>query len=166
MTENPSRLAPFDCPAPGTFEAIYQALDASSRPLIGMAEPRLLVIPIRDDNGSVTGGLWGWTSFQWLHVQLLFVPETLRGQGIGSALMASAEAEARKRGCRGALVDAFSFQAPRFYETIGFTLFGILQDFPPGHDRPTSSSASMLHERRRSHPAIVVICPTPRGKGR
>ncbi|MGA9015966.1 MAG: GNAT family N-acetyltransferase [Acetobacteraceae bacterium] len=135
MTENPSRLAPFDCPAPGTFEAIYQALDASSRPLIGMAEPRLLVIPIRDDNGSVTGGLWGWTSFQWLHVQLLFVPETLRGQGIGSALMASAEAEARKRGCRGALVDAFSFQAPRFYETIGFTLFGILQDFPPGHDR-------------------------------
>ena len=135
LTENPSRLAPFDCPAPGTFEAIYQALDASSRPLIGMAEPRLLVIPIRDDNGSVTGGLWGWTSFQWLHVQLLFVPETLRGQGIGSALMASAEAEARKRGCRGALVDAFSFQAPRFYETIGFTLFGILQDFPPGHDR-------------------------------
>ena len=68
-------------------------------------------------------------------MQLLFVPATLRGQGIGLALMASAEAEARKRGCRGALVDAFSFQAPRFYETIGFTLFGILQDFPPGHDR-------------------------------
>jgi GNAT superfamily N-acetyltransferase len=135
LTENPSRLVPSDCPPSGTFEAIYQALDASSRPLIGTAEPRLLVIAIQDDNGSVRGGLWGWTRFEWLHIQMLFVPEPLRDQGVGSALMASAEAEARRRGCRGALVDAFSFQAPRFYETIGFTRFGVLQDFPPGHNR-------------------------------
>ena len=45
---------PLDSPAPGTFEAIYQALDASSQPQIGPVLPRLLVIPIRDDDGSVT----------------------------------------------------------------------------------------------------------------
>lgn len=131
------RLAfvPCDSPAAGTFEAIYTALEASSLGVIGPAQPRLLVIPIRDDNGSVAGGLWGCTSFGWLHVQMLFVPQPLRGLGVGAALMASAEVEAQDRGCRGAYVDAFSFQAAPFYQKIGFSLFGKLEDCPPGHDR-------------------------------
>lgn len=120
---------------PGTFDAIFNALDASSRPVIGPAEERLLVIPIRGDTGVVAGGFWGRTQFQWLHVQMLFVPEHLRGLGIGGGLMALAETEARARGCRGAYVDAFSFQAPSFYRKLGYTLFGELNDFPPGHDR-------------------------------
>jgi GNAT superfamily N-acetyltransferase len=135
LTDNPSGFVPSDNPEAGTFEAIFAALDASSRPLVGPAQPRLLVIPIRDDRGSVLGGFWGCTIFQWLHVQMLFVPEALRGLGVGSALMASAEAAARGRGCRGAYVDAFSFQAAPFYRKLGFTLFGVLDDFPPGYHR-------------------------------
>ena len=102
MSENRSAFAASDTPPPGTFEAIYAALEASSLALIGPARPRLLVIPIRDDNGAVVGGFWGYTLFEGLHVQMLFVPEPLRGLGIGAALMASAEVEARRRGCRGA----------------------------------------------------------------
>jgi GNAT superfamily N-acetyltransferase len=117
------------------FEAMYAALEANSLAVIGPAQPRLLVIPIRDDKGSVAGGFWGCTLFGWLHVQMLFVPESLRRLGVGAALMASAETEARKRGCRGACVDTFSFQAAPFYQKIGFTLFGKLDDCPPGHDR-------------------------------
>lgn len=135
MSENRSAFAVSDAPPAGTFEAIYAALEASSLGVIGPARPRLLVIPIRDDNGSVAGGFWGYTLFEWLHVQMLFVPEPLRGLGIGAALMASAEAEARARGCRGAHVDTFSFQAAPFYRKIGFSLFGKLDDCPPGHDR-------------------------------
>lgn len=135
MSSGRLAFAACDNPEAGTFEAIYTALEASSLALIGPAQPRLLVIPIRDDNGSVAGGLWGYTSFGWLHVQMLFVPQALRGMGVGAALMASAEAEARDRGCRGAYVDTFSFQAAPFYQRIGFTLFGRLDDCPPGHDR-------------------------------
>jgi GNAT superfamily N-acetyltransferase len=133
MNKNPSAIDPTDAPAPGTYEAIFQALDACSRHLIGPARPRVLVIPIRDDAGVVRGGLWGCTMFEWLHVQMLVVPESLRGQGIGSALMALAEMEARARGCRGMHVDTFSFQAESFYRKLGFSLFGVLEDFPPGH---------------------------------
>jgi GNAT superfamily N-acetyltransferase len=128
-------LAPSDHPAPGTFEAIFRALDANSRPVIGPVLPRLLVIPIHDDNGCVAGGLWGCTLCQWLHVQMLFVPEALRGRGVGSALMTLAETEARSRGCLGVHVDALSFQATAFYPKIGYTVFGVLEDFPPGHRR-------------------------------
>ena len=135
MSVNRSAFAPSDVAAPGVFEAIYTALDASSRALIGPPQPRLLVIPIRDDNGTVRGGFWGFTQFEWLNVQMLIVPEPLRGLGIGAALMASAEAEARARGCRGACVDTFSFQAAPFYRKIGFTPFGVLDDFPPGFSR-------------------------------
>jgi GNAT superfamily N-acetyltransferase len=117
------------------FEAIYRALSASSQDLIGPAAPQVLAIPLRDDAGRVTGGFWGCTLFRWLSVQMLFVPTALRGQGVGAALMASAEAEARRRGCFGAQVDAFSFQAAPFYEKLGYTRFGVLADCPPGYDR-------------------------------
>ena len=117
------------------FEAIYRALDESSHHVIGPVRPQLLVIPIRAGDGSVAGGLWGRTACRWLHVEMLFVPEALRGQGVGSALVAAAEAEAQGRGCLGVHVDAFSFQAEPFYRRLGYTVFGVLEDFPPGHRR-------------------------------
>jgi GNAT superfamily N-acetyltransferase len=134
-TDAPFGLVASDQPEPGTFQAIFRALEASSSPLIGPVQPRLLVIPIRDDAGSVAGGFWGSTLFQWLQVEMLFVPVPLRGRGVGTALMALAERDARARGCRGAFVDTFSFQAAPFYRKIGFTPFGVLDDFPPGFSR-------------------------------
>jgi GNAT superfamily N-acetyltransferase len=134
LNESPFGIIPFDTPPPGTFEAISRALDASSRNLIGPMRSRLLVIPIHDDDGAVAGGFWGCTVFQWLHVQLLFIPKPLRGRGIGSALMTSAETEAGRRGCIGSHVTSFSFQATPFYEKLGYTGFGQLDDYPPGHN--------------------------------
>ena len=135
LTATLPRSACYDRPEPGTFEAIFQALDADSEALIGPTKLHWLVLPIRNDDGMVAGGFWGCTTFRWLHVQMLFIPEPLRGQGVGSALMASAEAEARERGCIGAHVDAFSFQAAAFYRKLGYARFGVLHDFPPGYDR-------------------------------
>lgn len=133
--QKPREFVPTDSPVSGTFQALVQLLDASSRSLIGSAQPHLLVIPVHDEFGKVSGGFWGATMFEWMHVGLLFVPEALRLQGIGSALMAAAEAEAQKRGCRGAYVDTFSFQAGPFYQKLGYKLFGTLDDYPPGHSQ-------------------------------
>lgn len=129
------QLTPSESADQGTFEAIFHALDAASRDRIGPAKPRLLAIPIRDDAGVVTGGLWAISLFGWMHVEMLLVPEPLRGQGIGSAMMALAETEARRRGCMGMHVDTFSFQAGSFYEKMGFSQFGVLDDCPPGYSR-------------------------------
>ena len=124
-----------DAPAPGVLEAIVRALDASSAAAVGPAAPRLLAVPVRDDAGVAAGGLWGCTQFGWLQVQFLFVPEVLRGRGLGRVLMGLAEREARARGCVGAVVEAFSFQAAPFYRRLGFAAFGVLDGFPPGHQR-------------------------------
>src|ERR1700744_5163781 len=100
-------LAPSESADPGTFEAIFHALDAASRDRIGPAGPRLLVSPIRYDASAGTGGLWAISLFGWMHVEMLLVPEWMRGQGVGSAMMALAETEARRRGCMGMHVDTF-----------------------------------------------------------
>jgi len=126
-------LTPTDCPQPGIREAIFAAVDTSVQPVIGPTMARLLVIPIHDDSGAVAGGFWGSTLFEWLQVELLFVPEALRRRGVGAALIGLAEREARGRGCRGAMVSTFSFQATGFYRALGYAEFSVLPDFPPGH---------------------------------
>lgn len=87
---------------------------------------------VRDDVGTVVAGLKGMTAWDWLYVEILWVDESLRKTGIGSALLQSAESEARNRGCIGACLSTFSFQAPGFYQRHGYTAFGRLDDYPMG----------------------------------
>jgi GNAT superfamily N-acetyltransferase len=119
-------------------EAVRRAISA---PLVtynaaqtGPSGHRPLVLTITDATGAVIGGLWGATGYGWLYTQLLLVPESLRGQGVGTRLMCEAEAEAMQRACRNAWVDT-QFGAREFYERLGYTLFGQLEDYPPGFSR-------------------------------
>jgi hypothetical protein len=47
--------------------------------------------------------------------------------------MDKAEAIVRERGCIGAYVDNFSFQAPDFYRSRGYQEFGRNDGLPAGH---------------------------------
>jgi ribosomal protein S18 acetylase RimI-like enzyme len=50
-------------------------------------------------------------------------------------LVEFAESCARERGCIGAWVDTFSFQAPGFYERLGYRQFGELPFYPDDQRR-------------------------------
>ena len=96
-------------------------------------------LPLRlahfDARGQLRGGLLGATGWSWLHIDVLFVDPELRQQGIGSALVQRACADAKRRGCIGAMLDTFDFQARGFYQKLGFEVFGTLENMPPGHQR-------------------------------
>jgi GNAT superfamily N-acetyltransferase len=111
-------------------DAICEPLNAYNAAKVGADDFRRLVL--EDDEGRVAGGLWGHTSYAWLFVQYLFVPEAFRGTGIGTLLMARAEREAVSRGCHSAWLGTFEFQARGFYERLGYVAFGQLPDCPPG----------------------------------
>lgn len=118
-----------------TRDAILGPLVSYNESKVGTSGSLPLVLSIRNAENSVIGGLWAHTAFGWLRIELLFVPEALRRQGVGQELMQRAETEAITRGCHSAWVDTFDFQARGFYERIGYKIFGQLDDYPTGSRR-------------------------------
>ncbi|PSJ60597.1 GNAT family N-acetyltransferase [Kumtagia ephedrae] len=87
------------------------------------------------ETGQILGGLWGRTELGLLFMDMFYLPEELRGQAFGSRLLAAVEAEARRRGCKRAVVETSSFQAPGFYERHGYEEFGRVAFGTGGHAR-------------------------------
>src|ERR1051326_4848312 len=100
---------------------------------VGPSGHRPLTLFLRDAEGAIVGGLRGSTAWNGLYVSTFVLKEEIRRQGWGSRLLAAAEEEGRKRGCTFAYLDTFSFQALPFYQKQGYSIFGVLEDYPPGH---------------------------------
>jgi ribosomal protein S18 acetylase RimI-like enzyme len=83
----------------------------------------------------VAGGLNGAIHWGWCYIRHLWVQEDWRRRGLGRRLLAEAETQASARHCAGLYVDTFNPDAALFYEQAGFTLFGRIEQFPPGHAR-------------------------------
>jgi len=92
-----------------------------------------LAVALRDGDSTVVGGLWGDTRDGWLVIHHLAIPARLRLQGLGTSLMQLAESAAIARGCHGAWVGTFDYQARGFYERLGYEVFGHLPNYPAGH---------------------------------
>jgi GNAT superfamily N-acetyltransferase len=101
----------------------------------GNGHGRLLCFALYGPDQTILGGVIGETHWDWLFINLMWLPEELRGRGYGRQLLRAAEDEGRKRGANHAYLDTFSFQAPEFYKKNGYRVFGTLEDFPPGHQR-------------------------------
>jgi len=76
----------------------------------------------RSPDGTVVGGAIGRTWGECCELRQLWVKEDFRRAGIGMALMARFEARAAQRGCRTFYLDTFSFQAPAFYQSLGYSV--------------------------------------------
>jgi GNAT superfamily N-acetyltransferase len=129
------RLQVADAPTLEDREAVLAPLRAYNEAMAGPARAEPVAILLRDAEDRPVGGLWGRSGYDWMFVEYLAVPEALRGQRLGSALIAEAERIARARGCCGIWLDTFAFQARGFYEKLGFTVFGTLEDHPRGSRR-------------------------------
>lgn len=92
-------------------------------------------LTVRDDAGTLQGGLYARLGRGWMFVETVVLAEPLRRQGLGRRLLAMAEAEALRRGATAAWLDSFSFQAPGFYRRQGWREFGVLPAYPAGHAR-------------------------------
>ena len=88
---------------------------------------------VRNADGAALGGATAHTNWGWLTIDGFWLPQSLRRSGWGRRILAAAEEEARRRGCTRSRLYTYSFQAQGFYEKHGYTVFGILDDYPPGH---------------------------------
>jgi len=91
-----------------------------------------LHVMLKDASGNFVGGLTASTYWDWLDIEDFYIPEELRGEGVGTALLQEAESIAVKRGCKRCFLTTFEFQARIFYEKQGYYVTGKLDDYPPG----------------------------------
>ena len=99
----------------------------------GITDGQTLALFERDAEGQILAGLYGWTWGGTCEVRFLWVAGDSRGKGRGRSLLAAAEAEAARRGCRQIVLSTHSFQAPEFYHKLGYTIVGQYHDYPAGH---------------------------------
>ena len=119
-------------------QVVVDQLDAYNIAITGFSQYSPVNLFLRDAGDEVMGGLLGAIWGGALYVRILWVSEALRGQGFGQRLMETAERRAVERGCRHVFLDTFSFQAPGFYEKLGYRTYATADNWPMGQDRKST----------------------------
>ncbi|MHC8350256.1 GNAT family N-acetyltransferase [Pseudomonas sp. RT4P38] len=121
---------------PEVEQVLSAGLSAFNDQMTGINDRQSLAVTVRDpETHQVLGGITGRTSLGLLFLDLFYLPESLRGSGLGSRLLKAYEDEGRRRGCRSAVLYTLSFQAPEFYEKNGWQRFGEVPCDPQGTSR-------------------------------
>ena len=125
-----------DSPSEQAQAVIDKGLNGYNLEQAGYWDWRALAVLASDpETSEVLGGILGRTSLGLLFIDLVYLPDAVRGSGLGSRMLALAEAEALERGCRRGVLYTISFQAPGFYERHGWREFGRIPCDPPGTAR-------------------------------
>ena len=95
----------------------------------------LVVFKVTDSAGNIIAGCNLLINcWRVADLDILWVEEKYRKQGIGSALIREAERTSREKGCRFMTLGTFDFQARPLYEKFGFSVCGTIEDCPTkGH---------------------------------
>lgn len=72
--------------------------------------------------GNLLGHITGKSFYGGLHIKLLIVNQTMRGKGLGTALMNKAFQRGRELDCHFTYLETLNFQALDFYKKLGFVL--------------------------------------------
>ena len=114
---------------------VNNALQKFNDEKVGPDNHELLNIVEYNNSGNIIAGILGGTYWGWMHIDILWVDENHRKQGLGSQLLETAESEAIKRGCHSVHVDTMSWQAPDFYKKHGYEIISELNDIPNGNKK-------------------------------
>lgn len=120
-------------PAIADIAAVRSALQAFNITQAGEFPRQPLAVFARDGIGTIVGGAVGELHWGWLYIDLLWVDELRRRQGIGRTLLQRIESMADDYNVTGYHLGTTSFQGLAFYERCGYRVWGTLKDFPPGH---------------------------------
>jgi len=87
---------------------------------------------LRDLKGNVVGGVSASTVMSVMFLEALWVAKEHRELGYGTDLVLAAERIGLEQGCITSQTWSLSFQAPGFYQKIGYQVLGIYDGYPDG----------------------------------
>jgi GNAT superfamily N-acetyltransferase len=126
----PAELMVESEPSPRDVRFLREGLYEYNVRATGISDGNFLSLFARAPDGSPVAGIFGWTWGGTCYIRYLFVSENMRGQGQGTRLMRAVETEAKSRGCRQIVLETHDFQAPRFYQKLGFTRVYAIDELP------------------------------------
>lgn len=83
---------------------------------------------LKDDNGTVRGGVLSEICWNWLEIHNFMLDEEIRKSGYGTKLLLELEKIALEKECDFIKVDTLSFQALDFYKKNGYQVFGSIDN--------------------------------------
>ncbi|AXN40825.1 GNAT family N-acetyltransferase [Peribacillus butanolivorans] len=83
---------------------------------------------LKDDNGTVRGGILSEICWNWLEIHTFMIDEEIRKSGYGTKVLLEAEKIALEKECDFIKVDTLSFQALDFYKKNGYQVFGSIDN--------------------------------------
>lgn len=120
-------------PQDDDFSALKAGLTAFNESFTGEVFREKIASFVKNDSGKVLGGILGEINWNWLHIQGLWVDESLRHGGWGLKLLSSMEDYALTKNTNNIRVETTTFQALDFYRKAGYSVFGELENMPAGH---------------------------------
>jgi len=129
------RIAAEKANARAVSRRLWNGLVRFNRTVAGPLRYSRTVLSVRDRAGRVLGGLILQSYWDESYVELLWLSEKARRLGTGRRLIEEAERRARRRGSLLLHLNTYSFQAPGFYEKLGFQRFGGMAGSPRGESR-------------------------------
>ena len=103
---------------------------------------------LKDSEGKVIGGISASTQVRVMYLETLWVADEYRKRGYGRDLVLAAERVGFDRGCITSHTWSLSFQAPGFYQKIGYEILGIYDGYPDG------ITESVLGKHLEPHPRV------------
>lgn len=113
-------------------EIIYEGLHRHVKIHVGDGDRGTKIqLVLKDQAGELIGGLSAWTTLSNLIFEYVWIAESWRRKGLGRLLMLEMERIAREQGCIASQAYCFSFQAPDFFEKMGYQILGRSDGYPP-----------------------------------
>jgi len=132
---NPTRLAFSDHPTREEVGLIRKGLEDYNQVQTNgeIDNPGIEInLVLKDVEGNVAGGIIASTMIRVMHLDIPWIAEEFRNSGYGRELVLAAESIGNEKGCLASQTWSFSFQAPGFYQKLGYEVLGIYDGYPNG----------------------------------
>ncbi len=123
-------------PSEADNAVVSEGIIASNARILGERDTPFSIF-LKDDAGTVFGGVQAYLDSESVYIDTLWVEEKHQNKGYGTKLLAAVEAEATKNKRHYITVDTFHFQAEAFYLKNGFKRLGEVKNYWLGHSKIT-----------------------------
>lgn len=126
-------ISKVDIPTDSELQQLAAGLRGYNQAFVPQITPEKLATFVKTDTGEVLGGCYGVINWGWLYIEWLWCHENIRGQGYGTQFITAMENYALSKGISHIKLETADFQALGFYQKLGYSIYGTLENYPIGH---------------------------------